>query len=258
MGGVMEIVKLTKENIEKEHICCAISDKKSAQGYQSKKDYLKNEFENSYVFKKYDVNHKVFIEYVPVEKSWGQINAAGYMLINCFWVAGSYKGKGYGKKLLAECLNDSKDMNGVVVVSSDKKRPFLADKKFFTLQGFEVCDKAPPYFELLVKKNKADAPNPKFTDLAKKNTSDNQNGLTIYYTNQCPFTEYYVNEELKSIADFYNIPLKIIRITSQEQAKNIPSAFSIYNLFYNGRFVTHEILTKKRFDKIWEKELKMW
>jgi ribosomal protein S18 acetylase RimI-like enzyme len=63
-----------------------------------------------------DVKHKVFIEYGHAEEAWAPIDASGYMLINCFWVAGSYKGQGYGKKLLKECLKDSKDKNGVVVI----------------------------------------------------------------------------------------------------------------------------------------------
>lgn len=38
-------ITLTKENIEKEHICCAFSDKKCKDSYELKKTWLKNEFE---------------------------------------------------------------------------------------------------------------------------------------------------------------------------------------------------------------------
>jgi GNAT superfamily N-acetyltransferase len=246
-------MQLNEENIDSEHICCGFSDKKCREGYELKKEWLTQQFDKGYVFKKYDVRGKVFIEYGPAEDIWAPINAPGYMVIGCFWVAGKYKGQGYGKKLLTECLNDSKDMNGVVVVSSDKKRPFLADKKFFIKHGFEIVDTAPPYFELLVKKNKTDAPIPTFTESVKRNTVDNKDGLTVIYTNQCPFTKYYANTEMRSIADSYEIPLKVIKITSREEAREIPSAFSIFNVFYNGEFVTHTILTKKSFDKLWKK-----
>ncbi len=37
----MKILKLTDKNIQEEHICCAISDKKSSNGYQKKKEWLK-------------------------------------------------------------------------------------------------------------------------------------------------------------------------------------------------------------------------
>ena len=36
-----EFVNLTLENLEKEHLCCAISDKKHQNGVNSKKEWLK-------------------------------------------------------------------------------------------------------------------------------------------------------------------------------------------------------------------------
>ena len=36
----MDKVILTQENIEQEHICCAMSDKKSAEGVEAKKGWL--------------------------------------------------------------------------------------------------------------------------------------------------------------------------------------------------------------------------
>ncbi|MFH1442050.1 MAG: GNAT family N-acetyltransferase [Candidatus Omnitrophota bacterium] len=251
----MEIKTLNERNIAEEHICCAISDKKCLNGYNQKKNWLKKQFSKGYVFKKIDVKHKVFIEYCPAEIAWASIEANEYMFINCFWVAGSYKGKGFGKQLLSECIKDSKNKNGVLIISSDKKRPFLADKKFFLKNGFDVCDYAPPYFELLVKKNKSNAKSPKFKKVAKENICEDKKSLTVYYSDQCPFTDYYVNIELKEIAKNYGIPLKIIHIDTKEKAHAIPSAFGIHNVFYKGKFLTHELLTKKRFDNMW-KEIK--
>ncbi len=36
----MDFITLTSNNIEDEHICCAISDKKSIKGYKAKKKWL--------------------------------------------------------------------------------------------------------------------------------------------------------------------------------------------------------------------------
>ena len=36
--------------------------------------------------------------------------------------------------------------------------------------------------------------------------------LVIYYSNRCPFTEYYVNIELVKLSEKYGIPLKIIKL----------------------------------------------
>lgn len=62
-------ITLTKENIAGEHICCAFSDKKCKDSYELKKEWLKKEFANGYVFRRIDERAKVFIEYVPAEKA---------------------------------------------------------------------------------------------------------------------------------------------------------------------------------------------
>jgi ribosomal protein S18 acetylase RimI-like enzyme len=243
-----EIIQLTPENIDREHICCAIADKKCQEGYEAKKTWIKNQMADGFVFKKLNVRGKVFIEYIPAENAWCPVEAPGYMLINCFWVSGQFKGKGYGKMLLEECLKDSADKDGVVVISSPKKQPFLSDKKFFLKQGFTVCDTAEPYFELLYKPLKKGVPVPKFKDCAKKAECDNKVGLTVYYTNGCPFTEYYV-AELEVVAAEKGYHIKTIKIESKEQAQNHFVPITNYSIFNNGRFITQHILNANYFDK---------
>ena len=245
-----EIITIDERNIKDEHICCAISDKKCIEGYNAKKDLLTRQFANGFKFKKLNVRHKVFIEYGPAEHSLEPVNAPGYHLIHCFWVAGSYKGKGHARRLYEECETDSANKNGIAVVCGDKKRPFLADKKFFQHMGFERMDTAPPYFELWGKKFKSDSPPASFRESAKKTETTNNAGLTIYYSSRCPYTDYYVNRELVQIAKDYNLPIDIHYIDSQQKVNDLPIPFSIFSLFYKGKFVTHELLTKKRFDKL--------
>lgn len=244
------IKEVTLENIDNEHICCAFSDKKSQHGYLAKKDWLKSQFGYGYTFKKLDVRGKVFIEYVPAEYGWMPIEARDYMLINCFWVSGKYKKSGYARQLLTECLKAAENKNGVVVVTGGKKRPFLADSKFFKHFGFERVDTAPPYFELWRLKNNASAEEPQFKASAKLAECRNKEGLTVYYSNACPFTEYYVNTELQRIANERGLKLEINKVETREQAQNLPVPFFINSLFFNGKFVTHEILSEKRFDKL--------
>jgi hypothetical protein len=64
----------------------------------------------------------------------------------------------------------------------------MSEKKFFQKQGFELSDIAEPYFELWFKKFNPDASTPKFRECAKKAECDNNNGLTVFYTNACPYT----------------------------------------------------------------------
>lgn len=246
----MEIIKLSEKNIDEEHICCAISDKKCIDGYNAKKQWLKEQFKDGYTFKKLDVRGKVFIEYVPIEKSWLPIEGKKFMLISCFWVSGQFKGKGYGKKLLQECINDSKNMDGIIVITGDKKRPFMGDPKFFKKQGFEIIDTAKPFFQLWCKINNSKAKLPKFRDSAKKGECPNKEGIVAYYSNNCPFAEYYTNIELRNYAKNKNVPVEINKIASKEDVKKIPIPWIINSVFYKGKLVTLEMKADKELTKV--------
>lgn len=55
-----QFIDLNTENISSEHICCAISDKKCTESYEAKKEWLKKEFRNGYVFRRIDERAKVY------------------------------------------------------------------------------------------------------------------------------------------------------------------------------------------------------
>lgn len=242
------ITQLTASNIAAEHICCAFSDKKCVVGYQAKKEWLNQLFDNGFVFKKFDIRGKVFIEYVPAEKAWVPIDAPGYMLINCFWVSGQYKGRGYGKALLQECLKDAEGMKGIAVVTSSKKQPFLSDKQFFIKNGFKKCDEAEPWFELLYLPFDTRATPPCFKDVARYGRCDISEGIAVYYTKACPFTTFYV-AELERIVRDKTVKLHVVPIENRQQAQNHFVPHTIYSVFYNGIFVTQHILNDNYFNK---------
>lgn len=245
----MEIIKLSADNIENEHICCAISDKKCLNGYNAKKQWLKNQFKKGYTFRKLDVRGKVFIEYGPIEEAWLPIEGRNYMLITCFWVSGKFKGNGYGKQLLNWCLQDSADKDGVLVITGEKKRPFMNDPKFFKKQGFEIIDTADPYFQLWCKKNNPNASTPRFEKSAKRTDCPNKNGIVAYYSDCCPFTDYYMNVELRKYAKQKGVPVEIIKIESKDQVKELPIPWVISSVFYNGKLVTLDIKADKKLEK---------
>ena len=56
----MHYIRITKENIDKEHICCAMSGKNSIV----KKEWLKQRFEEGLVFYRSAERGKCFIEYI--------------------------------------------------------------------------------------------------------------------------------------------------------------------------------------------------
>ena len=122
----MEYIRVTKENLEKEHICCAISNNKDIQ-VSSKKDWMMQCFDDGLVFLKSTERGKCFIEYIPAKNAWVPIVAENYMYIDCFWVSGSFKGHGYSNDLLNACIKDAKEKgkSGLCILSSAKKKPFL-------------------------------------------------------------------------------------------------------------------------------------
>ena len=249
-----KFITLTKENIDREHICCAISDKKCAESYDAKKAWLKREFDNGYVFRRLNERAKVFIEYVPAEKAWIPVDASNYLMINCFWVSGQYKGKGYAKALLQSAIDDAKAQgkDGLVTVAGTGKFHFMSDTKWLLRQGFETVEKLPYGFSLLVKKLNPQAPNPQFKESVLTGECPGKNGLVVYYTNRCPFTEYHVNAELTQTAENRKLPLKIIKLATLEQAQSAPTPATIFSLFYNGKFVTTDVSAcmDSRFDKV--------
>ncbi|MEW5815088.1 MAG: GNAT family N-acetyltransferase [Spirochaetota bacterium] len=247
----MKIITIDENNIDQEHICCAIgNDKQNQNRAQSKKDWIRERFKDGLVFKRFDQRGKIFIEYMPVEKVWKPISGKNYMIINCLWVSGQFKGKGLSTQLLAECIKDAKakKMNGIAVVSSTKVKPFLTDKKFYLKNNFEVVDSAPPYFELLVLKFNKNAKNPIFTDEVKKGTCSNKKGFTFIYSNQCPFMEEYVGL-LTEISKNKKIPFEIKKLQSYKEAQQIGSPFGTLGIYYNGEFKTHELMPEKKFEK---------
>ncbi len=242
----MEYIKLTLDNLEKEHICCAISNNKDIQ-VASKKAWLKERIKDGLVFLKSTERGKCFIEYIPAENAWCPIEATDYMHINCFWVSGSFKGHGYANDLLNACIADAKEQGkcGLTVISSPKKMPFLSDPKYLAYKGFKVADKANPNFSLMYLSFDENASVPKFKEQAKQPHIDKQ-GFVVYYTHGCPFTAKYVPLVQQTAKD-KGIPFESVLIDSKEKAQNAPMAWTNYAVFYNGQYISNEILNEKKF-----------
>lgn len=248
----MEYIRVTKNNIEKEHICCAISNNNDLQ-VVSKKNWLKERFEDGLVFLKSTERGKCFIEYIPAENAWNPIIAEGYMYIDCLWVAGSFKGHGFSTDLLNACIEDSKSKGkvGLCILSSAKKKPFLADPKYLKHKGFAVCDEADNGIQLWYLPFSDNAVKPRFKECAKHPHIDDT-GYVLYYTNQCPFNAKYV-PVLEDIAKQRDIQFRAIRLESKEQAQNAPTPITTYALFADGDYLTNEQMNDKRFIKLLEK-----
>ena len=83
-GGMdMNYLRITNENIDREHICCAMSNKQSVV----KKQWLKQRFAEGLVFYRSEERGKCFIEYIPGEN---------IIIRGCSRGKGSYSSEGSG------------------------------------------------------------------------------------------------------------------------------------------------------------------
>ena len=239
----MEIIELNLENIEKQHICCALSSNNDSQVI-SKKEWLKKEMKNGLVFKKMNVRGKCFIEYMPLENAWISVSGEDLMYINCLWVSGKFQHQGYARELLESCIQDSiqKQRKGVVILSSKKKSPFVMDYSFLKFFSFYEVDQWNQYVLMFLPLDE-NIPHPHF-DIKQMD----EDGFVLYYSHQCPFNIKYV-ALLKKYCDKHHIPLKCIHLKSKEEAKKAPTPLTTYSLFYNKQFITREVLTVQKYEK---------
>ncbi|MDU4599721.1 MAG: YoaP domain-containing protein [Clostridium sporogenes] len=77
--------------------------------------------------------------------------------------------------------------------------------------------------------------------------------MVLYYSNQCPHTDKYA-PLIKEIAQLKKVKFSLIKYESKQQAQNAPSPFTTYSLFYDGKFITNEILSENKFKKFLEKK----
>ncbi|WP_068983652.1 MULTISPECIES: N-acetyltransferase [Lysinibacillus] len=247
----MEYIQITRNNIEQEHICCALGAKQYEQAVKEKKEWLMNRMDEGLVFYRLNDRAKVFIEYLPANQAWIPIDAPNYMYINCLWVSGKYKNQNHARRLFEKCKEDAlaQGMDGIVHIVGKKKLPFLSDKRFFEHLGFKVVDQAAPYFQLAVYKFNDCVEDPSFK-LQVKNPISNNSGIEIYFTTQCPFAVSVIGD-LKNIAEKKRcIPFHAYQLMTKDEAQNAPIIWTTFGLLYNGQFITHEIMSANKFDKL--------
>ncbi|MCI8778602.1 MAG: GNAT family N-acetyltransferase [Bacilli bacterium] len=243
-----EYINITLDNIDNEHLCCAIGDPKHQLGVNNKKEWIKSKLKDGHIFRKLNARGKTFIEYEPLETAWVPINGKNYEYIYCLWVAGSFKGKGIANELLTYAINDAKKlgMSGICTLTSKKKKPFLGEKKFYEHYGFKVVDEIADYQLLALSFD--DNETPKFNDSARTMKINNKD-FTIYYSPECPYVVHEINE-LTEYAKVNNVKINFIKIDTLEKAKNVPCVFNNWANFYKGKFISNTILNANALEKL--------
>ena len=235
-----QFINLTEDNLAQEHLCCIIRSRKPHPGVEAKRTWLRERLKEGHVFRKLDAKGVAFIEYAPLETAWVPVEGENYLYLYCLWVSGEFKGRGYGRQLMEYCLADAraKGKSGVCMLGAEKQKAWLSDQAFGEKYEFETVDTAPGGYRLLALS--FDGTKPRFAGHAKEQKIEGRE-LTVYYSPQCPYIHQSVELVGKACQDM-GVPCTLIPVDTLEKAKNLPCVFNNWAVFYQGRFVTVNLL----------------
>ena len=246
-----DFLSLTPENLAGEHLCCIIRTKKHHPGVEAKRSWLAARLEEGHVFRKLNEKATVFIEYAPLETAWVPIEGENFIYIYCLWACGPYKGKGYGRALMEDCIADARKNGkaGLCMLGAAKQKAWLSDQAFAKKFGFKTVDTAPGGYELLALS--FDGTLPRFAPNAKSMKVESQ-ALTIYYSAQCPYTWQSI-EMVRRYCEENAVPVQLLPVDSLAQAKQLPCVFNNWAVFYKGGFETVNLLDVAALKRILKK-----
>jgi len=231
-----EIVDTNADNIDGCSICRYKSGKN--EGRRRKLDWLKKRYAEGLRFKvlrSREFGDIGMIEYAPGSCAWRPVEAEGYFVIHCLMVNYKHKGKGLGTLLLESCLRDAKKSKcrGVAVVTSSDS--FMAKRDLFIKAGFVSVDTSPPY-ELLVKKLKRAAPDPRFIVDRERLLKRYKKGLTILAADQCPMVPKCV-KDIAAMSRTLGLKAKVVQIKSAEASRELPTPYGVFSIIYDGKLI---------------------
>ena len=244
-----EIVDTNADNIG----ACSLCGNKAAknEGHRRKCDWLKKRYAEGLrykVLRSREFGDIGMIEYAPGSHAWRPVEAEGYLVIHCLTVNGKHKGKGLGAVLLEDCLRDARKSKcrGVAVVTTSDS--FMAGSGLFIKAGFVSVESNPPY-ELLVKKFKATAPDPRFIVNRERALKRHTKGLTILAADQCPYVVKSV-ERISQAARALGLKPKVVRIRSAKASRELPTPYGVFSIIYDGRLIVERPVSATRFTNI--------
>jgi GNAT superfamily N-acetyltransferase len=244
-----EIVDTNAENISS----CSICGYKDATnlGHRRKTDWLKERYAEGLrykVLRSREFGDIGMIEYAPGSHAWRPVEAEGYLVIHCLMVNSKHKGKGLGTLLLDSCLRDARksQCRGVAVVTSSDS--FMARSDFFIKAGFVSVECSPPY-ELLVKKLKSAAPDPRFIVNKERLLKRHKKGLTILAADQCPMVPKCV-ADIAKMSGALGLEPKVVRVRSAKASRELPTPYGMFSILYDGKLIADRPVSAHRFSNM--------
>ena len=208
-----EFINLTAENICEEHLCCIIRSKKPHPGVEAKRSWLSGQLKEGHVFRKLNEKGCCFIEYAHLEKAWVPITGDNFYYIYCLWVDGKSKRKGYGRELMEYCIADAREKGKSGICMLGAKK----QKNWLSNQAF-----------------------------AKKYGFETVDVTDNGYI-------YDKIEDIRQYCESDNIPVSLILVDSLQKAKELPCVFNNWGAFYQGQFITVNLLDVPSVQKILKK-----
>ena len=149
---------------------------------------------------------------------------------------------------MKSCLEDAKKSRcrGVAVVTSSDA--LMVRRDFFIQAGFVPVDSFPPY-ELLVKKLKATAPDPRFIVDRERVPKKYKKGLTILAADQCPYIVKTV-ERISQAAQALELKPRVVRIRNAKASRGLPTPYGVFSIIHNGKLLVERPISATTFTNI--------
>ena len=188
------------------------------------------------------------IEYALGNQAWRPVEAEGYLVIHCLMVNRRHQGQGLGRLLLESCLRDARKnrCRGVAVVTSSDA--FMARRDLFIQAGFVPVDRCPPY-ELLARKLKPAAPDPRFIVQRERGLKRYPKGLTILAADQCPYVAKSA-ERIAAAARALGLEPRVVSVASAQASRELPTPYGVFSIIYDGRLLVERPISATRFTNI--------
>ena len=135
-------------------------------------------------------------------------------------------------------------MYGVVGMAADKGG-WLPKKSLYEKLGFEKVDEMEPYFHLYAKIFDDTSPKPKFYPILEEKRKQYEKGVTIIYSDQCPYVVDLV-EEIKEEPNGGDVKLK----NYKEAQENGVYPYGSYCAICNGEISLYQHTLKKQIQAI--------
>lgn len=246
------LIPVTAETVEKTGFFCKMSARKEA-GYQRKLAWLKARFAEGLQMRLLGGGERGFIEFMPGDYAWRAIEGAGdYMVIHCLWVVGRSKGKGLSSLLIEEALATAQagGFKGLAAVTSANN--WLIDAGILERHGFQSVAKAPPAFDIMLRRFGPAAAAPGFCGGWEQKLADLPGGgagFTVFRSDQCPYLDNAVLNVAR-FAEERGIAFREVELTSAEEVRALsPTPYGVFAIVKDGVLLSYHYLSPKELAK---------